>query len=302
MKKNVLLFVLLFVNIVSFAQGSYIYVEPIKGIPCKMILNQKEVPLMTKNYFLITIDHTGEQTLDIVFGNNVYPSQTFVVDVVEGSAYGYKLSKTAEDKFYLLDIVNNGKIIETNTAVNIGLTTNDNVINFYNTNTVPVVTQEPILSKKAQKQKNKELEKINHVVQKTTNTANGVKDEKQEYGIVEIITSKEPTKNTNENAKSPETKSTNCTLITSEMEVKNIIERLVLKSDDESKLILVKKKTFTGCLTMNQIYSITDQFNTQYGRFAVVKFFRPLMSDVENIILLEPLFKTEGYKTKLREL
>lgn len=302
MSKIIFFFITLLVSQWSFGQGSYIYFEPIKGIPCKILMNQKEVPVMTKNYYLITIENGGEQTFDILFGNNVYPKQTFIVDVVVGSSYGYKLSKTAEDKFYLLDLVNNGKIIETNTAVNIGLTTNDNVINYYNTTATPqtIITPEEGLSKKEKKQKNKELEKINKVVQQSANTPNVVKEEKQEYGIVEIITSKDQSKT--ENTKQSESKAANCSLITSEMEVKNIVERLAQKNDDESKLILVKKKTFTGCLTANQIYSITDQFNTQYGRYAVVKFFRPLMADPENIILLEPLFKTEGYKTKLKEL
>jgi hypothetical protein len=176
------------------------------------------------------------------------------------------------------------------------------VINYFNATSTQqtLITPEAELSKKEKKQKNKELEKINKVVQQSANTTNVVKEEKQEYGIVEIITSKDQSKT--ENTKQSESKTANCSLITSEMEVKNIVERLAQKNDDESKLILVKKKNFTGCLTANQIYSITDQFNTQYGRYAVVKFFRPLMADPENIILLEPLFKTEGYKTKLKDL
>ena len=182
MRKIIFFFITLLVSQWSFGQGSYIYFEPIKGIPCKILMNQKEVPVMTKNYYLITIENGGEQTFDILFGNNVYPKQTFIVDVVEGSSYGYKLSKTAEDKFYLLDLVNNGKIIETNTAVNIGLTTNDNVINYYNTTATPqtIITPDEGRSQKEKKQKNKELEKINKVVQQSANTPNVVKEEKQE--------------------------------------------------------------------------------------------------------------------------
>lgn len=297
-RKYLLILLLMCIGQQMLAQESYLYLEPIKGLPCKVLMNQKEITVATRNYFLIPIQGNGEYTFDILFGNNLYPKQTFIVDVVEGSGYGYKLARTGENKFYLLDLVNNGKIIETNTAVNIGLTTEDNTINFYQASQHPQPTAE--LSKaeirklaKLQKEKEKAifLEQNQH-----TTAENPPKEE--EFGVIEVITStpekKAPTKEI--------IRTTKCATTTASQEIDVFAERLNQKNDDESKLILVRKKSFTGCITCLQAYSLVEVLRTQYGRFSAAKILRTMISDPENIKQLEPLFKTESYKSKLREL
>jgi hypothetical protein len=93
-----------------------------------------------------------------------------------------------------------------------------------------------------------------------------------------------------------------CSTFSTETEVNTFVEKLDQKNDDESKLILVKKRSFTGCLKSSQVYAIAQSFNTQYGRFSAVKFLKYQMDETENLIVLESLFKTENYKSKLREL
>lgn len=303
MKKSFLLFCVVLCTLIAQAQQAYIYLEPIKGIPCKVILNQKEVTFMTKNYFLVTLDKEGEQNLEIVFGNNTYPKQTFIVDATQGGAYGYKLAKTGEDKFYLLDLVNNGKIIETNTSVNIGLTTEDNIVHLYDPSETTTVISED--KRKPKNRKQKQTEKEMNALQSELSTA------KKEYGIVEVIRSNtndtEPTRSNtttpeNINTKTKESVVSRCSNFSSETEVNTFVEKLDQKNDDESKLILVKKRSFTGCLKSSQVYAISQSFNTQYGRFSAVKFLKTQMDETESLIILEPLFKTESYKSKLREL
>lgn len=303
MKKSFLLFCVVLCTLIAQAQQAYIYLEPIKGIPCKVILNQKEVTFMTKNYFLVTLDKEGEQNLEIVFGNNTYPKQTFVVDATQGGAYGYKLAKTGEDKFYLLDLVNNGKIIETNTSVNIGLTTEDNIVHLYDPSVTTTVISED--KRKPKNRKQKQTEKEMNALQSELSTA------KKEYGIVEVIRSNtndtEPTRSNtttpeNINTKTKESVVSRCSNFSSETDVNTFVEKLDQKNDDESKLILVKKRSFTGCLKSSQVYTIAQSFNTQYGRFSAVKFLKTQMDETESLIILEPLFKTESYKSKLREL
>lgn len=282
------------------AQQSYIYLEPIKGIPCKIVMNQKEVSTLTKNYFLIPIAGNGEYTFDIVFGGDLHPKQTFVVDVVEGSAYGYKLAKTNENKFYLLDLINNGKIIETNTPVNLGLTTESNLINFFD----PSIQKPEDISKAEARRRNK-LEKAKAKAKSLEQQDKAVMPDvkepaktQTEYGVVEVI---RPIPDKSEKA-STAVGNARCNVASSTQEVNAFVDRLNQKNDDESKLILVRKKSFTGCLTCQQVYSMVDVLKTQYGRFSAIKIFRSIISDPENIIQLEPLFKTDSYKSKLQEL
>jgi hypothetical protein len=305
MKKSFLLFCVVLCTLIAQAQQAYIYLEPIKGIPCKVILNQKELTFMTKNYFLVTLEKEGEQNFEIIFGNNTYPKQSFVVDATQGGAYGYKLAKTAEDKFYLLDLVNNGKIIETNTSVNIGLTTEDNIVHLFNPTANASVIVPDDDKRKPKNRKQKQTAKEMNALQSELSTA------KKEYGIVEVISS-----NTNDtepkrintttpesiNTKAKESVVSRCSTFSTETEVNTFVEKLDQKNDDESKLILVKKRSFTGCLKSSQVYAIAQSFNTQYGRFSAVKFLKTQMDETESLIVLEPLFKTESYKSKLREL
>ena len=296
MKKVFGLCIAMMWSLMVLAQQSYIYLEPIKGLPCKVYINQVELNALTKNYFLIPLKGNGEYTFDIVFGGELHPKQTFVVDVVEGSAYAYKLAKTTENKFYLLDLVNNGKIVETNTATNLGLTTENNLLNFYD----PTLQKPEDLSR-AEERKRAKLEKAKAKAKSleklpTEEVKEPVK--KEEYGVIEVITSKpeksEPSSKTNTNPK--------CVNLTSDQEIDAFVDRLNQKNDDESKLILIRKKNFTGCLTCNQMYKIADVLKTQYGRFSAIKIIYSSLSDPENITQLESLFKTDSYKSRLREL
>lgn len=296
MKKLVGLCAVILWSLMAFAQQSYIYLEPIKGLPCKVMMNQEELNALTKNYFLIPLKGNGEYTFDIVFGGGLYPKQTFVVDVVEGSAYAYKLAKTGESKFYLLDLVNNGKVVETNTTTNLGLTTEDNLINFFDPN-----AQKPEELSRAEERKRAKLEKAKARAKALENIVIEDKKEaprKEEYGVVEVITSQQE-----KTEDAPKSKANNkCTTITSPQEVDAFVDRLNQKNDDESKLILIRKKGFTGCLTCAQVYKIADVLKTQYGRFSAIKIYYPYLSDPENSTQLESLFKTESYKSRLREL
>lgn len=296
MKKLVTLLLFFVVFIVSYAQQSYIYLEPIKGMPCKVLMNQKEVNTVSKNYFIIPISGSGEYVFDIVFGGNQFPKQTFVVDVLEGSAYGYKLAKSSESKFYLLDLINNGKVVETNTSTNLGLTTEFNKIHYFD----PTKAIPQTLTRSEERKRNK-LEKYKQKYSNdadTFSTSSLSHANKPEYGVIEIITAK---KETEQSTKEP-IKNFRCSSNTSAQEVSAFTERLNQKNDDELKLILIRKKIFTGCLTCEQVYIMTDALKTQYGRLAAVKLFLGIISDAENLNKLESLFRTESYKSKIREL
>lgn len=304
MKKIVVLLICMVVVFFAKAQKAYLYIEPIKGIPCKLLINEKEQVALTKSYFLFTLNTNQEAKVDIVFGNKAFPAQTFVIDVIEGCSYGFKLAKTAEDKFYLLDLVNNGKIVETNTATNIALTTNENKINFFDSDAIAAMTAKEEASKKTTTLKSfftkkEKEEKVNNVVKED------VKNEpetKKEYGVVEVFTSNQPAKEVVKAKATSNEPSAKCAIITSEQEIQSFVEKLSEKNDDESKLILTKKRAFTGCITIAQTNEIVKQFNTQYGRFSAVKFLRPLFSDPDKIFLLESLFKSDSYKDKLKAL
>lgn len=379
-KKAILSIVLLISSQYLIAQNAYIYIENIKGMPISATLNGTSVKSLAKNYLLFETNQEGENAVELRFAGDLYPPQNFIINVVHNASYGFKMAKANEDKFYLLDLVNNGKIIELNTTVNFAFSTEENNIHFYNPKNYEMVKVNPknnsfVKNKKKKKEVQKEIEKnIDNIIQPT-------------YGIVEVISSKTendtivitkidenntPKKkkskkikvekiepiiedttvtiaqnnevNVNEEVKPKAekqkkkskkaaetidenevknidnpvlaikkeeivevkkevpTKPAKCIREASDLEINSFNDKLVSKTDDEAKLILLKKKFFTGCLSVKQLYSITEKFDTQYGRFTVVKFMKPELVDAENLVTLQPLFKYETYKSKLKKL
>lgn len=330
--KNTLLRILFFVIILSpiswqsYAQNSYIYIELIKAIPCRVMQNGTEVVQLDKNFVVLQVAGQREEIIDIEFGADLYPKQNFVIDVAPNASYAYKLAKSGEQSFYLLDLVNNGKIIESNSAVNIGLATDLNVINFGK-------DQKPNLNKGSRiktrgKWLRKAFVKSNPKKKKSTKTAPVTQNrnkaqtsnqnvEKQKYGVIETISASQnekvpevakASKETSENSGKPVQKSNlkqiraNCNLIAAEEEVRNFIEKIGVKNDDEIKLIICRNKHFTGCLSVAQVQQIGENFNTQYGRFNFVKMMLPITANPQDILQCESLFRTEGYKNKFRQL
>lgn len=336
---------LLFTGLILFALGklssqvasSYIYLEGIRTIPFRLKVNNKEIPIRNKQYYLVPIQESGEYVMDILFAGDLYPAQRFILDANSHSAFGYKLAKTVEDKFYLVDLVNKGRIIETNSDVNIGLSTIENTINFSNTLVLKdsVQTEEKLTKKQRRKLQQvseaKSLEPVETTVTKEPEPkvvkekkknkkvkdtlAVNIEEPKKDpvYGVVEEIKAK-PKKE----KKKPEVAETKkekvevapvkkmvvptCSGNASDPEVNSLVNRLKNKSNDEDRMMILRKKVFTGCITCTQLHRIVEELNSQFDRMNAVKFLRNSISDIQNLVQLEDLFKTDTNKAKLTNL
>lgn len=333
LKNTFLLSLLLWNALIANAQTSYIYIELIKTIPCKIIQNGKELPPLSKNFAVLTINENREQNIDIEFGADLYPKQSFVIDASANALYGYKLAKSGERSFYLLDLVNNGKIIESNSAINIGLATELNTIHFgvHQKLAYPATNQKKgTVNWLRKRSKNdatassgnkRSTPKQKHGDSQTNKPLAGVKNGGQnippQYGVVEVINTKNqvaesvPSETQSPprvvNSKAPivnsvPTAKSNCYLTASDKEVESFIEKTRLKSDDEAKLLLLRKKQFTGCLSVNQVMHIAEEFSTQYGKYNVVRISFSNIGNRQDMMQLESLFKTEGYRSKFNKL
>jgi hypothetical protein len=328
---------------------SYMYIEGVRGIPFRLKLNRTEIPMLHKGYYLCPLKNSGENTIDIEFAGDLYPPQRFILDANNNSVFGFRLGKTVENKFYLIDLVNEGKIIETNSEVNIGLSTLDNTINYRSNLIVDPIPEEVVVDKKTKKenkkaereleeeQRSKEeaLEKARKAskdsllaVEKRAKReeARRIKEEKEAAKAALAQSKKEelartstkPTPNPEVVIKTDNPSSaidvnsiaeptplqkklfaTNCPQTSSKEEVQSLVARMNSKSMDDDKLILLKKKVFSGCISCNQLYSIIETFGSAYTKFAAIKFMRSSISDIQNLTLLKPLFKSETNKTKL---
>ncbi|MBK8686327.1 MAG: hypothetical protein IPN26_15845 [Bacteroidetes bacterium] len=302
--KYLFLFCFFSITQTLFAQESYVYIEGMKGIPFYLIHNGKTVPSMGKNYVLCPIPQSGEQQIDIAFNGDLFPKQQFVLDAVPGSAFAFKLAKTAEDKFYLIDLVNTGKIVETNTAVNMALSTSINQIKFAQIIPDETKVEKEIESTESNKEKRRRR-KQELAEQQETLVQNSEQKTPDSNGVVQIITAQPaeaPQKIETPAPVKPVKQEPVCKRQASESEISNTIDKLKQKNDDDTKLLILKRRDFTGCVNVEQVNLIAGVFDTQYGRYGAIKFLRNFTSNPEKLSDLDYLFKSNSYKEKLKTL
>jgi len=318
MKKNnpagllLLTLLLLLLPCIIQAQKSYIYIELIKTIPCRVLQNGQEVAQLNRNYIILNIAEQSEQIIDIEFGADLYPKQNFIVDVMPDAAYAYKLAKSGEKSFYLLDLINNGKIIESNSKVNIGFATGLNKINF-GKNQPPNTRRQTVSS-------GNRLTKIftrNNTAKTTAKTAvqQPVMPKtavREKYGVVEVIrpgsgnqtgTQQQPAQNPATTvSKATVGHKSSCVNTASDKEVELFSAMVAAKKNEEVQLLMIRKKKFTGCLTVRQVIHMGETYNSQYGRLQFIKIVQGNVANPLELPQCESLFKSESYKNKLLEL
>jgi hypothetical protein len=285
----------------AFSQSAYLYIEGIRGIPFFVAVNGQAQANISKGYSIISFAQPGEKRIDISFINDNFEKQQFVVDAVDSSAFAFKLAKTELNKFYLIDLLNDGKIVETNTSVNIALASERNKILFYQADTFHVVEQNKLskISRKERKQKLEDsLQKVLAFEEK--------KDEKK-YGVIDSIVPDKSVSNPvepvmKESPKPIAYKKSSCSQTIPPAEIDKLAAQLVAKTDDDAKLLYFKKKVFIGCYSANQMFQIAEKFDTQFGRYSLLKFALPLVDDISNLQKLDALFKYDAYKSKLKKL
>lgn len=295
-----------------YAQTSYIYIELIKTIPCKVWQNNEEVNMMNKSFVMLPVNDQREQNIKIEFGANLYPTQNFVIDAVPNAAFGYKLAKSGEQTFYLLDLINNGKIIESNSAINIGIATNENVINWGKDQPINTNAQSSEKSswfRNIFSNNNENTAKKEIVISNTDANKNTTEPK---YGVIEIIQAKDEkqtikqiekpivknTKQNNSQTQQIAVKNKNCAMVASKKEVEVFIIGMLQKRNDDDKMLMIRKKQFTGCLTSDQILHIGENLDTQREKFNLVRILIPNLADPQNIKVCESLFKNESNRNK----
>ncbi|RYZ50644.1 MAG: hypothetical protein EOP49_13565, partial [Sphingobacteriales bacterium] len=89
----------------SFAKSyAYIYIEGDKQTPFYVKLEGQMMPRLGKNYCIIPNLDAGTTNIEILFQQNKFPSQKFVVKVPAEGSRGFVLQKVNDRQFALYDI------------------------------------------------------------------------------------------------------------------------------------------------------------------------------------------------------
>jgi hypothetical protein len=90
---------------VSFASDySYIFIQGDKQTPFYVKLEGQMMPRLGKNYCILPNLDKGTIHIEILFQQNIYPSQKFTIKVPAAAGRGFTLQQVSEDKFALYDL------------------------------------------------------------------------------------------------------------------------------------------------------------------------------------------------------
>jgi hypothetical protein len=95
---------------------SYLYLEVNKNLPVRVQLNDKAIKNNRKGYIIIPQIKEGDNKLRFTFENPNFKTHTFTINSEAQKSQGLKLTRVANNKFVLQDVVNR-KIIAENNSV-----------------------------------------------------------------------------------------------------------------------------------------------------------------------------------------
>ncbi|MBK7763924.1 MAG: DUF4476 domain-containing protein [Bacteroidetes bacterium] len=311
------------------AQVAYIYIEGPRNIPFQVLVEGKQDLVQGTNYAILSFIETGVKNISIRGADGQFETQRFKILVQKNAVYGFQMVKSTESKYYLLDLVNEGKVIDEDAPATVTAYTEKN--NLHTANFQPLkmlksgqivspvkpapkvvkqmksVPEERFVTKPIKKNNDslpvQVVQPIQKVVQPKVKKKDTIISEYQaiDSKVSDLQVNYEDTIKLN-SGNVVQSLSETCARIAEPYELKGILTLMKDKTDDEEKTIFIKDEANDFCFSCEQLIEIGKNFSTQYGRYSFLKSLRTSVADPENYASMEILFKYEDYKAKFRKL
>lgn len=316
-----------------------VYIQSDKETPIYVKVEGQMMERYSKNYVVLGNLASGPLNLEILFQQNKYPNQKFVLNIPPSSQRSLVLKKIDQNQFALYDLnygiyLNNGNRLEDD------ISGSDN--GYQNTVLVTpdpkeeIVKEEPVEKPKKEKivaQKPKKEKKAEEAIPEFQ----AVKEEEKQNEETPLMAQEEPEKpkkskrsrankkqetdeNTNNerfldfemdkkesnsgNNRSGTAKNTasgnKCTEAASESQFDNFASLLNATDDEEVKLGIVRKNASKYCFSTDQVRTIAMNFDSQSSRYEVARVLKAKVVDVENFAELSSLFNTNFLKERFK--
>ncbi|WP_190277326.1 DUF4476 domain-containing protein [Taibaiella lutea] len=342
MKKHILSILLLLafsVNTLMAKDYAYIYIEGDKQTPFYVKLEGQMMPRLGKNYCILPNLDAGVTNIEILFQQNLFPPQKFVVKIPEGGSRGFLLKKINDRQFALYDMqqgfslvsgndINDDRLLPVNTAaVNVPPVTSSQV---NTTETLPAF----VPSAKTKSKKTKTDDAVNQaetpkerkfIPDMELNTAGGSippatvpvatvpvatrpgrtiePDTDNRLAAADADEFEEDKKEAGNNTLvAPGIPNSDCKTAMSNDAFEDFATKILDQVTDDDKLKVLNKDKNRYCFTTEQVRIIANNLETQSGRYEVTKILFSRTSDQDNYPKLEALFKTNYLKEKFKEI
>lgn len=297
-----------FLPLPSFGQNgyAYFYFEGDQQTPFYVKVEGQMQPRYGQNHFIIPDLGAGYTHFEILFQQNEYPAQKFLLDVPDGGFRGFALKKINDKQFALYDLQQKKYILAGNKKED------DAAPEF---NNIPVEPTAVAVKKKRVPKQTDQPGSLalfsgdtTLVLPDNSAAANGNKGKdtaSQDVFLKGIVLND----NTNSDqviirdaGTLPPVANTDCPNAMSNEEFENFALKLLNKDEDDSRLKFLKKETNNHCFSTEQVRIIVKNLKGQSARYEAVKLLYRHTSDQEHYQELESLFNTPFLKEKFAQI
>ncbi|RYE19453.1 MAG: DUF4476 domain-containing protein [Sphingobacteriales bacterium] len=314
---------LLFLSVQVFAEKfSYVYVQGDKNIPFYVKFEGEMLPRFGKNYYIISELAPGPISIEILFQQNAYPAQKFIVQVPESSFRGFLLMQK-DGTFKLYDIHRQFYLSPDN-KIEDDKVDLPPVPAYANNNFTPVVptpiaqkepATEEVISKPAPKPLVKKptatVSKIKVPAKPVSNIVVNNADEGPSFiGDMELKNNKTQqggnmmpaggNKATANNSNKLAVINSDCPSAMSNNQFDVLLKRVNSRAASEKLKVIFDK--MDNCFTSNQIKILTKTLQGDDQRFTLLKKAYPRVTDQSAFEALENLLSGEDWKGYFRDM
>lgn len=284
---------------------AYFYFEGNQETPFYVKVEGQMQPRYGQNYFIIPNLGEGYTHFEILFQQNKYPPQKFLLDVPDGGFRGFTLHKVNDKQFSLFDIQQRKYIIAGNKK-------EDDKAPVFGQHFFDTPEESPVALEKPKKiRRNTDAGSLS-LMNSDTNLVLPEKKLKQTApqtmadsfmdGIV--LNRQGEGGDAIERAAGglPPVANTDCPNAMSNETFETLALRLLRKDDDDNRLKMLKKEMNNYCFSTEQVRIIASSLSGQSARYEAVKILYRHTSDQENYGKLESLFNTPFLKQKFAQI
>lgn len=288
---------------------SYVYIQGDKQTPFYVKLEDEMQPRYGKNYSIISRLAPGAINIEILFQQNIYPSQKFTIRVPENSYRGFLLSHKG-NAFSLYDIQQQFYLPAGNSLEDDHMPETDPGKNFVTTNN-PVTTAtttpapEPIIKTKTKKTVNKKVPVEKTIVSTTPQfienvELNGEKTIQNAHPDAVINTSADTNSVVTTTVNKTNIPNSDCPKPMTRSVFEDIYDKTEKRSDKNKLRFLLGKLDL--CYTSAQVRILTKQLSDDPERFEFLKQVYPHVTDQSNYAALGSLLSTREWKDQFLQI
>lgn len=340
-KKTTLIWLcLLLCGFGAFSQDlndAVVYIQSDKETPIYVKVEGQMMERYSKNYVVLGNLASGPLNLEILFQQNKYPNQKFVLNIPPSSQRSLVLKKMDQNKFALYDLnygiyLNSGNRLEddisgsdkeyqnTVLAANTAAPPNESAVVSVEKPKKEKVTPKPKKEKKSEdeipeftvakeEKKNKEATPV--IVQEETEAPKKPKKTRSERRqeteentngerFLDFEMNKKESNSGNNRSGNAKNTNTKCSEPASESQFDNFASLLNTTDDEELKLGIVRKNATKYCFSTDQVRTIAMNFDSQSSRYEVARVLKAKVVDVDNYAQLSSLFNTNFLKERFK--